>query len=95
MKKGLDERIGEGVLRWFGHVERIENDRIPKRVYVGESAGSRSVRRPRKRWIETVKECLKKRRLDVRQVRGMVQDRSEWRVFVRGNACSVARGMNP
>ena len=32
VKKGLDERIDEGVLRWFGH---MENDRIPKRVYVG------------------------------------------------------------
>ena len=30
MKKGLDERIHEGVLRWFGHVERMERDRIGK-----------------------------------------------------------------
>ena len=26
----------ECVLQWFGHVERMENDRITKRVYVGE-----------------------------------------------------------
>ena len=32
--KCVDERIEVGVLRWFGHVERIENDRIAKRVYV-------------------------------------------------------------
>ena len=48
-----DERggrnINEGVLRWFGHVERMKNDRITKRVYVGECAGSRSVGSPRKR----------------------------------------------
>ena len=49
MKKGLDERIDEGVLRWFGHVERMERDIIAKRVYVGECAGSRSVGKPRKR----------------------------------------------
>ena len=30
--KGIDERIDKGVLRWFGYVERIENDRIAKRV---------------------------------------------------------------
>ena len=24
VKKGQDERIDEGVLRWFGHVERME-----------------------------------------------------------------------
>ena len=39
----------------------------------------------RKRWIDTVKDCLRKRGLDVRQVRRMVQDRVEWRVFVSGN----------
>ena len=39
----------DGVIRWFGHVERIENDRIGKRVYVRECIGSRSVGRPRKK----------------------------------------------
>ena len=33
------------MLRWLGHVERKENDRIAKRVYVGECAGSRLVGR--------------------------------------------------
>ena len=56
-----DERIEQGVLWWFGHVQRIENDRIAKRVYVGECAGSRSVGRPRNRMIDTVKDCLRKR----------------------------------
>ena len=41
-------------------MERIKNDRIAKRVYVGECAGCRSVGRPRKRWNDTVKDCLKK-----------------------------------
>ena len=53
VKKGLNERIDEG------HVERMESDRFAQRVYVGECAGSHSVGRPRKRWIDTVKECLK------------------------------------
>ena len=95
MRKGLDERIDEGVLQWFGHVERMENDRIAKRVYVAVWDGSSSVGRWRKRWIDTVKVCLKKRGLDVRQAKRMVQDRSEWRGFVRGNAYIVARRMNP
>ena len=90
MRKGLDERI-EVILLWFGHVERMERDRIAKRVYVGVCAGSRSVGRPRKRWIDTVKECLKKRGFDIRQAKRMVQDRR----FVRGDAWGIARGMNP
>ena len=71
--KGVDERIDEGVLRWFGHGERMENDRIAKWVFVGECVGSRSVGRTRKRWIDTVQ-----------QARRIVHDRSVWREFVRG-----------
>ena len=47
--KGVNEKIDEGVLRWFSYVERMENNRIAKRVCVGECAG-----RSRKRWIGTV-----------------------------------------
>ena len=48
-EEGLDERIDEGVLWWFGLVRRMERDRITKIVYVGECAGSLSVGRPQKR----------------------------------------------
>ena len=65
--KGANEKNDEGFLRWFGHVARMENDRIAMTVYVGECAGSRSMGRPRKRWTHTVKNCLKKRGLDIRQ----------------------------
>ena len=85
LKKGLEEKIDEGVLRWFGHVEKMERDRI----------GSSSVGRPRKRWIDTMKECLKKRGLDVRQARRMVQDRSEWLEFVRVECMGHSPGDEP
>ena len=94
MTKDGDEEIDEGVLRWFGHVERTENDRIAKKVYVGECACSRSMGRLRDRWIDTVKGCLKKGGLHVRQRRRMVHD-SVWLGFIRGNAWGVSRGMNP
>ena len=75
VSKGVNEKIGRSspMVRPCG-----ENDRIAKRVYVGECAGSRSVSRPRKRWIDTVKDYLKKRGLDVRQARRMVHDISVW-----------------
>ena len=76
--KDVDEKI-DGVLRWIGLVERMENYRTTKRVYVGELAGSRSVGRPRKRWIDAVKDSLKKKGLVVRHARTV------WRGFVRGN----------
>ena len=51
MEKGGDERIDEGVLHWFSHVEKMENDRIAKSLYIGGAS------RGRKRGIDTVKSC--------------------------------------
>ena len=62
----------------FGHMERMERDRIVKRIYVGECAGSHSMGRPQKRWINTMKEYFRKRGLNVRQIWKMMQDRNEW-----------------
>ena len=54
----------------------MEDDRSAKRSYVRECAGSRSEGKPRKEWIDTVKDCLKERGLDARQARRIVHDRS-------------------
>ena len=66
----------------FGHVEKMERDTIAKRIYVEESAGNHSMGKLQKRWIDTMRECLRKRGLDVTQTRRMVQDRSEWGMHV-------------
>ena len=90
--KGVDKKIDGCILRWFGHVEMMEND---KSVCVGVCGSSRSVGRPRKRWIDTMKDCLKKRGLDVRQARRMGRDRIACRGFLRGNAWGVSPGDEP
>ena len=48
----------------------------------------------RKRWINAVKECLRKRGLDVRQARRMVHDGNLWWGFVRRNTWGEAHGIN-
>ena len=95
MAKGVNERIEKDVLHGFSNVEMMENDRTAKRVYVGECAASHPVGRPQKSWIDTVKDYLKKRGLDVRQARRIEHDSCECRGFVRGNAWGVTREMNP
>ena len=60
-------------------------------VYVGECAGSRSVGRPRKRWTDTAKDCLKKRGLNVWQERRMVHDKNVKRVYV--GECTGSRSV--
>jgi len=52
------ETIRLNGLRWFGHVQRIEENRIPKKVlYTCMNLGTKRLRgRPRNRWQDEVRE---------------------------------------
>ena len=66
-------------------MKRMEIERIAKRVHVGECVGNHSMGRTWKRWIDTMKERLRKRGLDVKQ--------GEWcRMGVNGGG--LCRGMH-
>jgi hypothetical protein len=41
-------------LGWAGHIIRIEEERIPKRVLNGNFHTTRPVGRPRTRWVDVV-----------------------------------------
>ena len=64
-------------------------------IYAGECVGRHLVGRLQKRWIDTVKDCLKKICLDVRQARRMVNDRSVWWRFVMGKCMGHHPGDEP
>ena len=51
----VNQRMDQGVLRWFGQVERMGNERLVKRVYDSEVRGVRRRGRPRKSWMDGVK----------------------------------------
>jgi hypothetical protein len=42
-------------LRWCGHVERIENQQIPKQIAAFTMEGTRKRGRTRKRWTDHIK----------------------------------------
>ena len=58
--KMVDERINEDVLLVFSYVKRMENNRVAKRLYVGEFACSCSVGQLLNSWIDTMKEGKKR-----------------------------------
>ena len=79
------EKVDQSVLRWFGHVERMEEERLVKRVYQSDVMGVRRRGRPRRGWMDGVKEILGRKGLSIEDARECVQDRCEWRSICRGD----------
>ena len=48
----VSQRIDQGILRWFGHVERIRDERMAKRVYESDVRRVRRRGRPKKCWSD-------------------------------------------
>ena len=80
---------GENIVKWIkgqrislqGHLERMEEDRMPKKIFTQELEGTRRRGRPRKGWREEVERDLQV--LGVRRWRELVIDREKWRSIVR------------
>ena len=73
------------VLRWFGHVERMEDDRLLKRVMNAGVDGRGARGRPRAGWMDGVKKALNKRGMDVKEAKERARNRNEWRAIVKQN----------
>ena len=54
----LASRADQRVLRWFGHVERMDEYRIARRVLMAEVSGGRVRGRPRLGWMDGVNVTL-------------------------------------
>ena len=73
------------VLRWFGHVVRMDNERLTKRVWNAEVDGRNVRGRPRFGWMDGVKRALNNRGMNVIEANERARNRSEWRAIVNQN----------
>ena len=62
-------------ISWLGHIERMEEDRMPKKIFTQELEGTRRRGRSRKGWKEDVERDLQA--LGVRRWRQLVADRKK------------------
>ena len=69
--------MDESILRCFGYIEGMEDDRLARKVYESEMQGPRCTGRPRKESMSGVKEVLSKMVLNIQEAKECIQDRQE------------------
>jgi hypothetical protein len=67
-------------ISWLGHLERMEENRMPKKIFTQELEEMKRRGRYRKGWREEVERDLQV--LGVRRWRELVIDRDKWRGIV-------------
>ena len=80
-KNTITETTRLNRLRWFGHVERIEENRNPKKVLYMNLEATRLRGRLRNRWQEEVREDG--RPVDGKGWKKWVHNREEWKKLLR------------
>ena len=75
----ISKKIQERRLQWYGHVRRREEDYVGKRVMGMEVEGVRGRGRPKRRWMDCVREDMERKGLTEEDA----LDRGEWRRRVR------------
>ena len=74
-------------LRWTGHVIRMPDERLPKKVFYGElQEGKRSQGGQKKRYKDTLKASLKDFDIPIGSWEQTAQERSKWRGLINKGA---------
>ena len=81
IERELTSRADQRVLRWFGHVERMDEYRMARRVLMAEVSGG-GTRETEARLDEWCEGGLRQQRNDGEGCATMAKDRKEWRALV-------------
>jgi hypothetical protein len=74
VKEDVVIKIEKNMLRWFGHVERMDERRLIKKIYETDVGGNAGRRRPRRTFLDQTGEVLEK---------GQVKSIRNWRTYIR------------
>src|SRR6218665_2297726 len=82
IRYSIIDRIQNKRLRYFGHLTRMQDGRYPKIACNGYVHGVRKRGRPKKRWIDMIKEDCKELNMILQEAICVTRDRRVWRATI-------------
>nr|VZI38164.1 unnamed protein product [Spirometra erinaceieuropaei] len=83
----IDSMLRQMQLRWSGHLVRMDDERLPKRLFYGDVAtGSRRQGGQIRRYKDTLKSSLKRLHINPTNWEELARDRPTWRRTVKTGA---------
>ena len=66
-------------LKWFGHIQRMPRNRLPKKLLEWEpSNGATKPGKPKTTWKDTIKRDLMDMKITYEEAEAMARDRKQW-----------------
>lgn len=80
----LNDRIETQRLRWYGHMRRMGQERLPRKFYEFQPDGTRPQGRPRMRYRDMIRRDIEQRGVTWNDIEGnqRFEDRTWWRGFI-------------
>ena len=75
----ISKKVQESRLKWYGHVLRRDDEYVGNRLMTMEVQGKIRRGRPKRRWLDSIRNDLSERELS----REEAQDRTKWRRLTR------------
>ena len=78
--KNIINHIKAQRLSWFGHLHRMPEERMVKKVYKWKPILTRPLGRPKNRWEDDIINDMRK--LKIKNWTSYIQDRNKWKLYV-------------
>jgi hypothetical protein len=75
----IQEYVERSQLRWYGHVNRMDDKRIVTRVCEARETGKSPKGRPRKTWRKGLQEVTRQKGVTWKEVERIGKDREKWK----------------